>query len=85
MDREETGFYRIKAAHMHRLAEQAHNNAARLSYRSLEVAWLTLAQRSSELRQRFWSAPGSSEHPQDDPFDGSSNDSANDSGDGQNN
>lgn len=58
MEAEREGLYRVKAAHMHRLAEQAQNSAARLTYRSLEVAWLTLAQRSGELRERFWSAKG---------------------------
>jgi hypothetical protein len=70
MDREEIdaedSLYRLKAAHMHRLAERAHNNAARAAYLSLEASWLSLAQRSGELKERLWSvAPGAERHRPD--------------------
>jgi hypothetical protein len=67
MDVEQDGLYRVKAAHMHRLAEQARNNAARAAYLSLEAGWLTLAQRTSELRDRLW---GAKVPPYDSEFSG---------------
>ena len=37
------GFYRTKAAHMRRLADQSQNEMARSTYLSLEASWLRLA------------------------------------------
>jgi len=37
------GFYRTKAAHMRRLADQSQTEIARTTYLSLEASWLRLA------------------------------------------
>jgi hypothetical protein len=39
----DSGFYRTKAAHMRRLADQSHNEIARSTYLLLEASWLRLA------------------------------------------
>ena len=41
--RAEPGYYRTKAAHMHRLADQSPNAIARMTYLLLEASWLRLA------------------------------------------
>ena len=41
--RSEPGYYRTKAAHMHRLADQSSNAIARMTYLLLEASWLRLA------------------------------------------
>lgn len=60
---EEPGTYRVKAAHMRRLADQSHDNFARTAYLSLEASWLRLEQRAAELRARLWD--DSANDPQD--------------------
>ena len=42
--RSEPGYYRTKAAHMRRLANQAQNETARSTYLLLEASWLRLAE-----------------------------------------
>ena len=44
----ETAEYRMKAAHMRKLADQAQNDVARAAYVALEVSWLRLAQKSED-------------------------------------
>ena len=42
--RSEPGYYRTKAGHMRRLANQAQNETARSTYLLLEASWLRLAE-----------------------------------------
>ena len=46
--RSEPGYYRTKAAHMRRLANQAQNETARSTYLLLEASWLRLAENNEK-------------------------------------
>ena len=48
--RSDPGYYRTKAAHMRRLANQAQTEAARATYLLLEASWLRLAETSEKKR-----------------------------------